>query len=579
MRKIYFSIIAALVATTASAQSLMQNLNNQRSLRPTQAKEIPAFAKGKKIGKLATAEMRAATSRKAPRKVADDTTQIVKEQPEGTLLKNWYASTLGYGSFWGYLYNSSSDGDTKDIVVADNGDVWIKDPVTAFPTDSWVKGTKTVGDTIEVKLPQRIYSEGGESGDEDDIVFNYSAWALKYTEVEEEGEYYVDFVPTEDGIVKYVLRNDSLIKLDNDIIVGIGTSEAIPEYDYPAASWAGYAEYAMEAVKFDVPTSAPSASAKVEDYLMTFALTDSTTDARPVKVAIDGTDIYLGSLSDNQPDNWAKGKLEGGKATFEPCYLGVDTVTYAHTFFYPVASESVWDDIYEEYYDSVYTLEEIVFDYDADAKTLKTEGDFIINKGQNYVNAQAEYDKASLAYFKETPGKPQAPIILDFFDYDEDYGYGGIQFDLPKYSVDGNYLFPSKLVYNLYFDNEKYTFYPDEYPYDVTEEAQDVPYLYGGYDISYSSGDTHTVYFYTQGASYVGVQQSYIDGDTRYDSDITTIDVQAAGIRAAITDAATKSVTYTDLAGRRVSKPAHGLFVKTVVKADGKVQTSKVILK
>lgn len=576
MRKFYISLAVALLATTASAQSLLQNLQNNRSLRPGEAKEMPAFAKGKKLGKLANAEMRAITARKAARKVADDTTQIVKEQPAGTLLKNWYASTLGYGSFWGYIYNSSSDGDTKNIVIADNGEVWIKDPVTAFPTDSWVKGTKTVGDTIEVKLPQRIYTEGGD--EEDDVVFNYSAWAYKYTEIEYEGEYYGDFVPTDDGIVKYVLRNDSLIKLDNDIIVGIGTSEYIAEYD--AATWAGYAEYALKANKFNEPTYAPAGSVKIENYLMTYAPTDSTSDARPVKVAIDGTDIYLGGLSNNQPDNWAKGKLEGGKAVFKSSYLGVDTVTYAHTFFFPVEATSVYDEVYEEYYDSMYTVDQIVFDYDATAKTLKSEGSFVVNKGNKAVNYQFYYPTPSLTYFDEIPGKPQAPVIVDFYEYDADYGYGAIKFDLPKYSVDGNYLLPSKLVYNLYIDGEKLVFYPDEYPYDVTEETEDVPYLYSGYDINYASGDTHTVYYYAQGFETIGVQSSYIDGDTRYESAITTLNVEEAGIQtAAITDAAAKSVVYTDLAGRRVSKPAHGLFVKTVTKADGTVKTCKVIVK
>lgn len=333
--------------------------------------------------------MRAAKVRKAPRLVASDTTSIVKDQPAGTLLKNWYAQNYGYGSFWGYIYNYSSDGDTKDIVLGANNEVWIKNPVTNFATDSWVRGYKTTGDTIEVKLPQKIYSEG--SGEEEDPVFNYSAWATRLGTVEMDGEEYYDFIPTDDGIVKYVMRNDSLIKIDDSLCVSIGTSEAIPDYGYEAATWAGYAEYSFNATKMNEVATTLPANAVVETYLMAYAPTDTTTDARVVKVAIDGSDIYLSGLSDNMPDNFAKGKIEGGKAVFGLSYLGVDTVTLAHTYFSPATREYVYDEYSEAWAYDVSGADQIAFAYDAEAKTLKaSEGGMLVNKGKYYVNQQEE---------------------------------------------------------------------------------------------------------------------------------------------------------------------------------------------
>ena len=35
-------------------------------------------------------------------------------------------------------------------------------------------------------------------------------------------------------------------------------------------------------------------------------------------------------------------------------------------------------------------------------------------------------------------------------DYDDDYGYGGVQLSLTRASEDGNYLNPSKLYYNTW---------------------------------------------------------------------------------------------------------------------------------
>ena len=81
-------------------------------------------------------------------------------------------------------------------------------------------------------------------------------------------------------------------------------------------------------------------------------------------------------------------------------------------------------------------------------------------------------------------------------DYDDDYGYGGVQLSLTRASEDGNYLNPSKLYYNMYLDDEKYTFYPDEYPEKI-EDLTDVPYSYSGTDLI-SYGDNHITAFFVK---------------------------------------------------------------------------------
>ena len=120
-------------------------------------------------------------------------------------------------------------------------------------------------------------------------------------------------------------------------------------------------------------------------------------------------------------------------------------------------------------------------------------------------------------------GKPAKPEITDFMDYDDDYGYGGVQLSLTRASEDGNYLNPSKLYYNMYLDDEKYTFYPDEYPEKI-EDLTDVPYSYSGTDLM-SYGDNHIVYFYTTGFNKLGIQEIYKDGDQRNESEIAWLDV------------------------------------------------------
>ena len=42
-------------------------------------------------------------------------------------------------------------------LLPNDGTVYIQNPMTFFPTNSWIKGHKTIGDTIAVELPQLIY--------------------------------------------------------------------------------------------------------------------------------------------------------------------------------------------------------------------------------------------------------------------------------------------------------------------------------------------------------------------------------------------------------------------------------------
>ena len=79
------------------------------------------------------------------------------------------------------------------------------------------------------------------------------------------------------------------------------------------------------------------------------------------------------------------------------------------------------------------------------------------------------------------------------------------------------------------------------------------------------------------------MQEIYKDGDKTYKSNLVSYKVDEKGnltginndIIAGSTDV--KSVSYTDLAGRRISKPAHGIYLKTVKYADGSQKTVKYV--
>lgn len=76
--------------------------------------------------------------------------------------------------------------------------------------------------------------------------------------------------------------------------------------------------------------------------------------------------------------------------------------------------------------------------------------------------------------------------------------YSGVEFLLSYYSVDGNYLDPTKLYYSFYIDGEMVTFTPEEYV-NVTKEMDLVPYTFDDdYQFYKVSDNTRRLYYYHQ---------------------------------------------------------------------------------
>ena len=151
-----------------------------------------------------------------------------------------------------------------------------------------------------------------------------------------------------------------------------------------------------------------------------------------------------------------------------------------------------------------------------------------------------------------------------------------------KESTDGKLLNPNKLFYNIYFDDALFTFYPDEYA-ALVDEITDVPIDFTDNNDIVKKGTNRKIYYFLQGMTTVGVQEIYKDGDKTYKSNLVSYKVDERGNLTGISRDITtgseevKSVSYTDLAGRRISKPAHGIFLKTVKYADGSQKTVKYV--
>lgn len=184
-----------------------------------------------------------------------------------------------------------------------------------------------------------------------------------------------------------------------------------------------------------------------------------------------------------------------------------------------------------------------------------------------------------LKKFVEVAATPADPVITTLTAYDEQYG-AGFQFELPAVDVDGNFIDPSKIYYNIYFDGseEPETLSPDDYQ-NLTEEMTNVPYDFSdNYDFL-CGGTTHTFYFYVAEYNNIGVSQTYTGGGETHRSNIVWA-TNPTSIKGVSSDSkSVKSVNYYDLSGRQVSAPAQGLYIKTITYTDGSKKNVKRMAK
>lgn len=570
MKKFTLAVLAAAFVLSMSAQKVVQP---QRSLQKAFAEtQVEAGAVKKlmetKAGKpLAAKKINPFNSaaKQAQTRAGEDF-NIITEAPEGRT-EVYSLSGLAYYSFWGYIMGVSHEGTLGQIVYCDDNTVYIKNPISQFATNSYIKGTID-GDEITVKLPQPIYQE-----DYDGEVYNYQIERLAYSEDEEGGWYYRDENSSE---VKFTLRNDSVIWAEDtlgDVMLGLCDD---------TGEWIGYGDYNMVYSKVtDTVVEAP-ADMTCEDWVL-----KANDDGHFVKVGFSGKDVYVGGIYETMPDAFVKGTIDGDKVVFKSGqYLGPDESLNCHAYFVTGGSEMVWDDVYMEWYSSPYLTEQIELSYDAEAKTMiadsKNDSTMFINSGKAHIYYIEAFDAPEFRYQAPIEGavKPATPEFLSLSPYDEYYGYGYIDFIVPKFDVDGRMLDTDKMHYNLFIDDELFTFYPDEY-IALTEEMTDVPYDFtDSYDI-YDYGTEKMIYFYTTGFEKIGVRSTYTaDNGESKDSEIAWYYVNGGtvGINAAEAGAkGVKSVVYTDLSGRRVAKPVRGIYIKTEVYDDGTQKSVKML--
>lgn len=481
---------------------------------------------------------------------------LITATPAGTYYKDMYRSTTGYAVFNGRFFDTYDDGFVNDMVVADDGTVYLKNPVSTITTNSWLKGTPIGGDTILFKLPQLIYTVTDDVTGE---VSNYYAQSLT---VMENGS---GLVNETKNYAKFVWRNDTLRKVDPTVL---GMTNA-------QGKWQGYGDIESRMFPVGAEKYAPQNPSSAKDYALSYLTSPTDTALTMVKVALEGDNLYIGGLQSTVKDGWIKGTVKDKKVYFPTQYMGVDTIMKGHLFFYPaqIDFEPTANGDYLQTYELYGGMN---VDYNTDSGELSTAGGIFINLGNVYEYEMKTYPHISL---KPALAKADKPMKAEIKSYEEYYpGYGALKVNIVPKSVDGSVIEPANLYYKIYINGQPYTFTQDLYNKLPQKEMDELPYSFADNYNIYVNNDLHTIFFYVSGIKDIGVEVVNKFGNQTIVSDMATY--STSGISETVTDEKVDKIsTYYDLNGRQVKALTPGVYVKRQVAANGRVKTVKVVVK
>lgn len=507
-------------------------------------------------------------------------TDIITAQPAGTLHKNMYLTAKGWklhGSGL-FLLGTSTDGGIADAVFGNDGYVYIKNPVSEFLTDTWIKGQLNQADgTVVFKFPQKIKTGvDATTGKTQDF----------YVQALKKNANADGFVLNDKNEVMFTWKNGILAKSNPDLMLGITDESGL---------WQGKGDTEITMSDITEQPSAPADPSKAVENSMDYIYTNLKREDHVafVKVVKEGDYLFVQGLDPNINDGWIKGTISNGEVTFSKQYIGASEEHRYQSFFIPTKIVYQTNDAYMPV-PSYRQMDNLVFDYDEETGIFQTktyaeykeyqgskgvikntEG-AIINVGKTNVTPVFAFHAAKFTYFEDKAVEPLSPKILSAEQYTAKNGYGTVKFSLPVTDVDGKPLKTEKLFYKIYLDGEALTFTKDLYA-KIPETMTEVPYAYADdYDFI-TNGTTRTVYFYKE-ANSIGVQSVYKGGGASKASEITTKDFGATGINHATTEnSAVVSEVYYDISGRKVSHPVQGVYVKVEKMADGTVIKTKVV--
>jgi len=500
--------------------------------------------------------------------------ELITKQPEGNVSEMVKTSTYFYINYY-WLSYTDNGGSRCMLVEGTDGNWYLSEPLSGLTTGTWLKLEKE-GDELVAKLPQAIYHEDASEQYEEST---YYAFAMTFSlqETDEGTTIRTGFCDTQE--FRFLLNGDSIVAKDPTMMLGLCDQEA---------HWVYYGDYNYCLKKFaDQPVQV---DADVAANAMTFSMKYNDPDYNtPYGCVVSGAfddngHVYVKGVFSSAPDAWVEGTFDGQKAVFPSGqYVAYNDGWNTYTYFTGAAGEKVYDEEYNYSYWEYTWAKEVTFDVDLTTMTMTTDDCVLLNTSKRrYINYIEAINLPEISLWSESAGTPEDPQFWSFSDYFETDGWSSIATYLPVFDTTGKLMNQDKMTYSYYVDDEVLELSPEDGYVDANgnsiEAISVLPYdytAYGayGYDC-YNSLGLHYLYIYFTGFDKIGVQTTYNGGGETHSSNIVYYG-ESSGVNSVMADVT--SVRYTDLSGRKVQKPAHGLYIKTVTMSDGTVKSEKVL--
>lgn len=494
------------------------------------------------------------------------TTIPVIDQPEGQFA---YAartdSCYYFMSAYNYLGLDNVPGKVVNMVFQGDSVMWLHKPVSQMNgTVGWIRIDHVSGDQWECRLPQAL-----TYGKMSDGVL-HTLYATAMTEKRTQEGYADECSLNSSQTIKFTYKNGVITQNVQSYSQSIGLTDS-------TGAWLGYGDYKIKLVpNFETPEKKPDGLSR-EKWQWTSDVSSTNRFDNMVALEQDGDTVWFCCPADN--DLWFKGVVKGNKVVFPTRqYLGLSESYGRLIYFYPC--KTTWKQ------DGTYTVSlnttGLECDYDAEAGIITFPstmgGIFSINGGSDLFIGL--YPNMVLKRFTEKPAVPTHPGFFDYKDYMSTYNFNVVSFILNPHDVDGNFIDPNNMAYQIYVDNPEEPFILDSIDYQIQGEMTDVPYYFtDNYAIVPQTETARMVYLFTDVSDSIGFRQIYTVDDVRNESAILWYNVKTqttsvTGIRSIThTEVLPRRQEIYDVSGRRLGAMRKGLNI--VRKADGSV--TKVI--
>lgn len=299
-----------------------------------------------------------------------------------------------------------------------------------------------------------------------------------------------------------------------------------------------------------------------------------------VNVAFDGDDIYFIGISIDEPSWWIKGQRDGNKVIVDNNQkMGTLMNTYTVSLMFAKRDPEAYGG-----FSLLPADTQFVFNYDEEKNVFTTDTPeviMLVNALPDQIYYLTMLEDPTFTYQPNAAGNPRDPWNFAFFDYYDKIGYGVFDFYLPIVSTDNVLLDRDNMYYQIYIDGEVQEL--DAAQYGLPEDTENVPYNFDKNAIVCSKiSSYHEMLVYVEGFETIGVKLFNVYDGVTYESNLVELNMETgevSGLNNIAADANVVSETFYDLSGKKVSKPANGIFVKRVVLDNGTVKNIKCVVK